>query len=99
MEVIIDCPLGSRCEYIGDDKKLHRCAWYVEMKGTAQDGTVYNQWKCAMAWQPILMVENSAAGRSTAAAVESLRNETITRQDKAMSLLRGNGNAKEITSL
>ncbi len=96
MDVIIECPLGSKCEYIGDDKKIHRCMWYTKMVGTAQDGTVYDTWKCAMSWLPILMVENSAQGRGVAAAIESLRNETVKRQDMAMTLLAGNRDAQKI---
>lgn len=98
METVLECPLGAKCESAGKDGKLHRCIWYMKMAGRAADGTVYDQWNCAMVWMPILMVENSAAVRSTAAAVESLRNETVVRQDAAMNLLRGNVNAKEITN-
>lgn len=99
MEVILECPLGSRCEYIGDDKKIHRCHWYTKMTGMAQDGSSYDESRCAIAWQPILMVENSAQTRSAAAAIESLRNETIKRQDAALSAVRGISNAKEITDI
>lgn len=100
MEIVIDCPLGSKCEYIGDDKKLHRCAWYVEMAGRAADGREYNEWKCAMAWQPILMVELSSTNRGTSAAVESLRNETVARQDAALNLvLNGVNKANHIKTI
>ena len=32
---------------------------------------------CAMSWMPMLMIENSMQQRSTSAAVESFRNETV----------------------
>ena len=37
-----------------------------------------DEWGCAMAWQPILAIENSQMQRHTGAAVESLRNEIVT---------------------
>ena len=37
-----------------------------------------NYHDCAMAWLPVLMIENSKVNRETGAAVESLRNENVT---------------------
>ena len=99
MDIVVDCPLGSKCEYIGDDKKLHRCAWYVEMKGQAQNGEVYDQWNCAISWQPILMIENAGISRRAVFAIDSLRNETVARQEKAMTLISEIEDAKKIASL
>lgn len=86
IEEVVDCPLGHTCVSIGADKKIHRCAWHIKMAGTDQSGKKHDEWNCAIAWQPILMVELSSTGRSTAAAVESLRNETVKRQDAALSI-------------
>ena len=82
-EYILTCPLGHKCEEIVDNK-LHRCAWYTEMQGRAPDGQIYNEWKCAIAWQPILMTEMSSTNRGQTHAIESLRNETVKRQDAAL---------------
>jgi hypothetical protein len=97
IETVNTCPLGSDCEKIVEGK-LHRCNWYVEMAGMAQDGSEYKESKCAIAWQPILMVEMSSTNRGTSSAVESLRNETIKRQDAAIQLAKGFDNAKEISN-
>ena len=99
MDIIIDCPLGSKCEYISDDKKLHRCAWYVQMKGQAQSGEVYDQWNCAISWQPILMVETAGINRRVASSIDSMRNETVVRQEAAIALIRDYEDAKKITSV
>lgn len=95
-DCIITCPLGAKCEEIKDNK-LYRCAWYVKLQGRAPDGTIYDDWKCAIAWQPILMTEMSSTNRGQTSAIESLRNETIKRQDMALSAL-GKKNEKIIDS-
>jgi len=77
IETVITCPLGSKCEEIKDNK-LHRCAWSIELDGTnPSTGKSVKERGCAMAWMPILLIENSKQQRSTAAAVESFRNEVV----------------------
>jgi len=88
MEIVETCPLGSTCEKCVDDH-IERCAWYTRITGkNPQTGEYEDQWKCAMAWQPILLVENSRQTRSTAAAIESFRNETTRQQQNAIGVLR-----------
>ncbi len=36
-----------------------------------------DEWGCSVAWMPMLLVENSQQQRSTGAAVESFRNESV----------------------
>jgi len=40
-------------------------------------GEPTEEWGCAMAWLPILMVENAQQSRAAGAAVESFRNEMV----------------------
>lgn len=95
MEHSIVCPLGCECERIVDDR-IETCAWYVKIQGkNPQDGNLIDEHKCAIAWQPILMVEGSGVSRNIAASVQSLRNETIKRQDAALRTL----NEKDIEEL
>jgi hypothetical protein len=71
----LSCPLGSKCEEIKDNT-MYRCAWFIKLAGTNPNtGETIDERGCAMAWVPVLLVENSAQQRSTAAAVESFRNE------------------------
>lgn len=71
------CPLGSVCEQVKDGS-IHRCAWFINLKGTnPNDGKEIDQWGCAMAWMPLLAIENSQQQRQTGAAVESFRNEMV----------------------
>jgi len=97
IEEVVTCPLGSICVEVKDNK-VHRCAWHTKMVGKDQSGQDHDEWNCAIAWQPILIVEASSTNRGMAAAIESLRNETVKRQDQAISLAKGFDNAKEITN-
>ena len=73
----LSCPLGSKCEEIRDNT-MYRCAWFIQLAGqNPNTGETIDERGCAMAWVPILLVENSAQQRSTAAAVESFRNEVM----------------------
>ena len=87
MDVVITCPLGSECEEIKDGK-LHRCRWYKELMGkNPNTGEETKQWDCAMAWQPLLQTETSGAMVGVAASFNSMRNESIVRQDKLLDLV------------
>ena len=95
METVITCPLGSQCEEIKDNK-LHRCAWFVKMRGQDATGKEHDKWDCSIAWQPLLQVEQSQSSRHVAASVQSLRNETIIRQDAAITAIKGELDASSI---
>lgn len=54
------------------------CSWFLKITGkNPNTGADIDDWGCAMAWLPILMIENSQQQRSTGAAVESFRNEMV----------------------
>jgi len=77
IETINFCPLGADCETVKDGK-IHKCMWHVKLVGKdPQTDEDIDQWSCAMAWTPLLLIENSRQQRSTAAGVESLRNEVV----------------------
>lgn len=67
------CPLNG----FNECRKLD-CAWFIQLRGSNPNtGEDVDEWGCAIAWQPILAVENSQMQRQTGAAVESLRNEIV----------------------
>lgn len=54
------------------------CAWFLKIAGkNPNTGAEIEDWGCAIAWLPILTIENSQQQRSTGAAVESFRNEMV----------------------
>ena len=64
------------------------CAWWTTVRGyDINTGKEIDNQQCVVTTFPLLMIENSAQQRSTASAVESLRNETIDRTDITNKLL------------
>ena len=54
------------------------CAWFTQLRGNNPNtGEPIDEWGCAIAWIPVLLIENSQQQRQTGAAVESFRNEVI----------------------
>lgn len=76
------CPLmGGECVEDGAIRngELVACRFWVVVQGLhPQTGEQLNTGDCAMAWTPVLLIENSKVNRETGAAVESLRNESVT---------------------
>lgn len=68
--------------------KLWECSWFIEVKGKhPQTGTDVNEWGCAIAWMPVMMIENSQMQRQTGAAVESFRNEMVKANETSQKVL------------
>jgi hypothetical protein len=87
-EVVLICPLGSKCEDARDGK-IYRCAWFVRLAGkNPTTGELQDEEGCAMGWVPILLIENSQQQRSTSAAVESFRNEVVRGNEAASAAMQ-----------
>lgn len=83
----LTCPLGSKCEEIGNGK-IKRCAWFIKVQGkNPNTGETLDEWGCSMAWLPLLAIENGNQQRSTSAAVESFRNEMVKSNQTSQKLL------------
>jgi hypothetical protein len=52
-----------------------------------QTGKEIDEWGCAIAWGPVLMIENSKMQRETGAAVESFRNEMVKANEASVKVL------------
>jgi len=73
IEVKDNCPLNGfkKC-------KKFNCAWFIQIKGThPQTGADVDEYGCAMAMLPLLMIENSRQTNQAGAAIESFRNEMV----------------------
>jgi hypothetical protein len=59
------------------------CAFWTHVSGThPQTGARLDQFDCSIKWLPMLLVENARSTRGAQAAVESMRNEVVQRQDQ-----------------
>ncbi len=100
MEVrIADCPLGAKCEEVKTvegRQVLYRCPWYKQLRGKhPQTGEPVDEWDCAIAWLPMLMIENTKEAIETTASLNSFRNEMV-RGQQAVLRMAANGHVKEI---
>ncbi len=67
---------GNFCPLIKADCKGLDCVLFTQVRGTNPNtGKEVDEYACAIAWLPVLMIENSQQQRQTGAAVESFRNE------------------------
>lgn len=79
---------GNFCPLIRKDCIEHKCRWFCQVRGTNPNtGEPIDEWQCAINLLPVLLIENGRQQKSTAAAVESFRNETVTRNDTTNLLL------------
>ena len=87
IKTVLTCPLNSKCEEIKDNA-IHRCAWFTKLAGTNPNtGEQIDEHGCAIAWLPMLTIENSMQQRSTSAAVESFRNEMTAANQTSQQIL------------
>lgn len=64
------------------------CAWFLKIRGSNPNtGEDVDDWGCAIAWLPVLMIENSQQQRQTGAAVESFRNEMVKSNETGQQIL------------
>ena len=83
LELQDNCPLNGfkKC-------KQFKCALFVQMKGpNPNDGKEVDEYACAVAWLPMLLVENAMQSRQTGGAIESFRNEMVKANESNQNLL------------
>ena len=80
--------MSDYCPLIKKKCVEHKCKFYTQLMGkdpnTGQD---VNDFDCAIAWLPMLLIEGSQQTRQTGAAIESFRNEVV----KTQSLINNTG--------
>ena len=90
LEVKSNCPLDGfkPC-------RQFECAWFTQVRGTnPQTGQEVDEYACAIAWLPMLTIENSQQQRQTGAAVESFRNEMVKANESSQLLLLASANRR-----
>lgn len=69
---------GTFCPLIQGDCKKLECVWFTQIAGThPQTGDTFDEWGCAVAWMPILSIENTKRLNEVGGAIESFRNATV----------------------
>jgi len=69
---------GTFCPLLKKDCIQNKCMWFIQVRGVdPNNGKEVDDWACAIAWLPVLMIENAGTQRQTGAAVESFRNEMV----------------------
>jgi hypothetical protein len=78
-----NCPLNNF-----EPCKELECSWFIQVRGhNPNTGAEVDEWACAIAWMPIMMIENSQMQRQTGAAVESFRNEMVKANEATLQLV------------
>ena len=66
---------GTFCPLLKEDCIQFKCVFWTQLRGThPQSGAEIDEWSCAIAWLPILLIENAKEIKQGAAATESFRN-------------------------
>jgi hypothetical protein len=56
----------------------HKCPWWTRVIGKdPQSEEMIDDWRCAVALLPMLLIENAQQTRHVSAATESMRNEIV----------------------
>ena len=88
---------GKFCPLIGEDCLGLKCSWFTQIRGThPQTGQEIDEGGCAVTWIPTLLIENSQQQRQSGAAVESFRNETLSRISQTISMKTINESTNEL---
>ena len=78
------CPLWKQPM----SKVCHTCNWWTHLRGKhPQSEQEIDEWACAIAFLPMLMIENAQMQRGTQSAVESFRNEMVRTNQSSLVLL------------
>lgn len=89
--------MADFCPLIQKKCKEHKCKFYIQITGTdRQTGQQINNFDCAVAWLPVLLVENSSVGMSAGAAIESFRNEMVRMNETSLNLLTNQTDRKAL---
>lgn len=79
---------GNYCPLVKKDCLGIQCAWFTQVRGTNPNtGQEVDEWACAIAWMPVLLIENSQQQRSTGTAVESFRNEMVKANEQSQAVM------------
>jgi hypothetical protein len=69
----------------------HKCPWWTMVRGkNPQSEEMIDDWRCAVALLPMLLVENAQVTRGTTVAMETFRNSMVSGVIEAVSTAADN---------
>ena len=82
------CPLHK----VDCSTVCHKCPWWTRVIGkNPQSEEMIDDWRCAVALLPMLLIENAQQTRQAGAAIESFRNNVVAGVAEAVSSVGGAG--------
>lgn len=95
LEHKMNCPINKF-----DPCKQLECAWFMNVRGTNPNtGEPIDEHGCAVAWLPVLMIENSQQQRQTGSAIESFRNEMVKANENSLGMIMNAQNINPIVGM
>ena len=83
LKVKDNCPLDNF-----NPCRKFECGWFIQIRGKhPQTGEEVDEYGCAMALMPMLMIENSRQTSQAGSAIESFKNEMVKQNMTTMSAL------------
>lgn len=77
-----NCPLNGFAPC-----KRFDCGWFTQLRGSNPNtGEAVDHYGCAVAWLPVLLVENAQKANQTGAAIESFRNAMVAANEQSRAL-------------
>ncbi len=90
---------GMTCPLHKVDMSLvcHKCPWWTRLIGKhPQSNEILDEWKCAIAVLPTLLIENAQMTRANGAATESMRNNLVSGVVQAVAAAADRSNRRMI---
>ena len=89
--------MADFCPLIQKKCKEHKCKFFVQLTGTDPNtGQDINNFDCAVAWLPTLLIEGAQQTRHSGAAIESFRNEMVRMNETSLNLLTNQTDRKAL---
>ncbi len=67
---------GTHCPLLDKECIQFKCVFWTQLRGTS-NGQEIDEYNCAIAWLPMLLIENAQQVKQGAAATESFRNAML----------------------
>jgi len=82
--------LKKKCPIVKEECWEHGCEFYTHLVGqNPQTGAPQDEWKCAVSWMPLLLIENAGQTRKVIASSDKVATEVSKQHQTFLSLIVG----------